>query len=180
MRTLAAALALGLAACAAPAASKAPPRSTSAACAGAAPDAGRGASSCFAKLSTDELPRVASCEGLSEEDRRTNLFKHELVAAEPLRGEHRIGGRIKVERPLGARLVVAASPDTNGPWLERLTRCQVDTYAALGQAGGADPLGVPGARVQVQPVHGGYAVDVTADDWDAAREIQARATSLRR
>jgi hypothetical protein len=125
------------------------------------------------------LPDAASCNGLTERERRTSLFKRNLTGVEPLVGEQRIGARNRVERPAGARLLLAATPDVNAPWLERVALCQADMYQASGESAADEPLSVPGARVKrVERLGSGFAVDIEADERGAAREIRARAESL--
>jgi hypothetical protein len=131
------------------------------------------------EISAAQLPTVASCNGLTEEERRTPLFKTDLAGVEPLTQEQRVGARNRFDRPAGARLLLAARPDRNAQWLERVASCQAEMYQASGQSAADEPLSVPGARVErVRELKGGYAVEIKADDWDAAREIRARAESL--
>jgi hypothetical protein len=134
-----------------------------------------------ADIPGDQLPNVASCNGLSDEVKRTSLFakKHDVLAVSPLTGDHYVGARNKVQRPLGARVILAANPQVNAPWLERVAHCQIDMYAASGHSPNDEPLSVPGAKVTAHEVTGGYAVEITADSWEAAREIRRRAEGLR-
>lgn len=132
-----------------------------------------------AEIPAAQLSTVASCNGLTQEERRTSLFKADLTGVEPLIRERRVGARNRFDRPAGARLILAAKPDRNAQWIERVATCQADMYQASGQSAGDEPLSVPGARVErVQELDGGYGVDIKADDWGAAREIRARAESL--
>jgi hypothetical protein len=81
----------------------------------------------------------------------------------------------------GARVVLRARPGLTAEWLQRVLECHVAQGAAAGRAGEPDarsPLAVPGARVRVQSVGDGFAVDVTASAPAAAREILRRARSL--
>lgn len=152
-------LGLGLAACS-PARGAAPPVTRS------------------ADVASGQLPTVASCAGLSEEARRTSLFKEHLAAVEPLLREQRVGARNRIERPAGATLLLAATPDRNAQWLERVAKCQLETFRASGISTPDEPMSVPGASVSVRELTGGYAIDVRSDDVEAAREIRSRAESL--
>jgi hypothetical protein len=121
------------------------------------------------------LQPSSTCAGVTGETVRHNLFQ-EVVATERLDGKHRIGARNWVQRPLGARLFVTAQHGVTEEWLERVAHCHVSGYTSAGSE--RDPLTVPGAVVHVRPVHGGYAIDVTAESFAAAREIQERASRL--
>jgi len=125
------------------------------------------------------LPNVASCNGLSGDERRTSLFKADLISVEPLTGEQRVGARNVIERPAGARLILAAKPDRTAQWLERVATCQAEMYQAAGHSAADEPLSVQGARVdRVIALKSSFAVDIKADDATSAREIRARAESL--
>lgn len=131
-------------------------------------------------IPAEELPPAASCAGLDREVQRTSIFakKQDIVAVEALRGEHRVGARNVVERPVGARVVLAATPTSSAEWIQRVAQCHVDTYAAANVTAADEPLSVPGVRVHVKPVHAGYAVELTSESWDSAREIKSRSDAL--
>ena len=131
-------------------------------------------------IPAEDLVPAASCAGLDQDVRRTSIFaKQDIVVVERLRADHRVGARNVVQRPAGARVVLAATPTSSVEWLQRVAQCHVDTYAEANVTAGDEPLSVPGVQVHVKPVRGGYAVEMTAESWDSAREISARADALR-
>jgi hypothetical protein len=130
-----------------------------------------------AKLTPGDIPQPQACSGLDASELRGGFFRdnRKATSVEQLYGEHRIGARNVVSRPIGARIVVAAEPSMTAPWLERVAHCHTELYKASGQTAPDEPLSVPGATVAVRAVHAGYAIDVTSDSWDGAREIYSRA-----
>ncbi len=131
----------------------------------------RAASAQLAVGMAGDATSAGACAELPSDARPSTLFARQgaVASVENLTGKDFIGARTWAEKPTGARIVLAATPGLNVPWLERVMSCRT---AADG------PLGVDGARVDVRAIGGGFAVDVTAPTREAAREIQARAANL--
>jgi hypothetical protein len=132
------------------------------------------------EITPESFAPIAACHGLDANETRGGFFRDDRrpIGAENIYGEQRIGARNVISKPTGARVIIAATPSMNAPWLERVAHCHAEMYRATGQTAADEPLSVPGAVVKVRPVHAGYAIEITAPERADAREIQARAASI--
>ena len=107
-----------------------------------------------------------ACSGVPEADRIESPFAHWADI------------RFVQVLPDGARFEFRAIPGLDAPWLRHVVDCQLARDDALGH----DvpelpycPLVPRGATARVSPWEGGYAVEVTSSDKEAAAEIVRRA-----
>lgn len=124
-----------------------------------------------------------ACAGIESRDRDVSPFYHRedvssvTVLSRPLRL-----GRQALEKTIGARVVFRAAPGMTAEWLQRVVDCHVARAAALGHdmpEMDYCPLVLPGVTARVTPTRSGFAVDVTSDDAETAREIVRRVRALK-
>lgn len=123
-----------------------------------------------------------ACSGIEQADRDMSPFAHgaDIRSVTQLREETGIG-RNKSLRDAGATVVFRATPGLTAEWLQRVVDCHLARSAAVGHdmpEMAYCPLVPAGAKAQVRSVGDGFAVDVRADEPEAAAEIWRRAQGL--
>lgn len=121
-----------------------------------------------------------ACVGIEEIDRDESPFVHRADILSVTELNER-SGKQQVFRRKGVRIVLRSVPGLTAQWLQRLVDCRVAENAALGYDVPEfphDPLAVPDVQTQVTPVRTGFAVDITHESPERAREIQERAQAL--
>jgi hypothetical protein len=123
---------------------------------------------------------VASCEGVTPEDRDISPFYHreDVRRVEPLH-EKVYGGSTPGLK--GAIVSFRAVPGLTTEWLQRLVRCHVARSASMGHAmPGMSycPLALKGVTASVTSAGDGFAVTIQAEDPDTAAEVLRRAQAL--
>ena len=125
-----------------------------------------------------------ACEGIADVDRDMSPFSHRAdirsvpelwdnSAPDPARSSN---------HPAGATVTLNAVPGLTKEWLQRLVSCHLARNASVGHDMPEMPycpLVPKGATAEVRSVDGGFAVDIRAEDSDAAAEIVKRAQALR-
>ena len=125
-----------------------------------------------------------ACAGIAEEDRDESPFdyKEDIRSVSELKGQiPNIGGKTKVERTVGATVVVNAVPGLTQEWLQRVVNCHVARNAAVGhdmKDMAYCPLVPRGAQATVRSTGDAFAVDIKADDKEGGAEIWRRAQQL--
>ncbi|MCL2448253.1 MAG: hypothetical protein FWD17_04850 [Polyangiaceae bacterium] len=86
----------------------------------------------------------------------------------------------ELAQPVGAAIVVRATPGLTAEWLGRLISCHMAHHAVVGNgiADAASPLFVSDARIAVSSTGDGFRISITANDVDAARQIIERAHAM--
>lgn len=126
-----------------------------------------------------------ACAGVSDEDRDTSPFAHvaDIRSVAELKGEGQSRtGKVKTERTIGATITLNAVPGLTEEWLQRIVTCHLARNAAVGHDMAEMPycpLVPRGAQASVRSVGDGFAVDIKADDSEAAAEIWRRAQQLK-
>lgn len=121
-----------------------------------------------------------ACATLSADDRAIGPFEHaaEIAGVAPLVRKLDVRTAGSRERQLGAVVTFRAVPGLSVEWLQRLVDCHLARNAALGNDQREmpdDPLALRGTQAHVTSAGTGFAVEITSDDADTAREILARA-----
>lgn len=130
-----------------------------------------------------------ACEGLSADDRDISPFAHraDIVRVEPLNGDiqpetRTLPGRGWNEPALrGAIITFRAVPGMTETWLQHVVDCHLARNAGLGHnvpEMAFCPLVPSRVTARVSSTDGGFAIMVTSDDSDTAREVLRRAQLL--
>jgi hypothetical protein len=121
---------------------------------------------------------AGACSGIDEEDRDVSPFARtedvDSVSELKTPEQH---GKITHDMPAGARAVFRAVPGLTAEWLQRVVDCHRARAAAMGfNMSGMEycPLMLKDVTAEVTSVGNGFAVDVTSNDRDVAREILRR------
>lgn len=119
-----------------------------------------------------------SCAGMDEEDRDVSPFYHAediVLVTETQRVEQH--GKTTHDMPSGGRAVFRAVPGLTVEWLQRQVDCHRARAAAMGfSMPGMDycPLMLKDVTAKVTSTGDGFAVDVTSNDPEVAKEIRRR------
>ena len=125
-----------------------------------------------------------ACSGLADEDRDDSPFdyKEDVRSVSELKGEiPNVGGKTKVERTVGATVVVNAVPGLTQEWLQRVVNCHLARNAAVGhdmKEMPNCPLVPRGAQATVRSTGDAFAVDIRSDNAEGGKEIWQRAQKL--
>jgi hypothetical protein len=124
-----------------------------------------------------------SCAGLSDDDRDMSPFYHREDVAEvkPHVAEVRVGNRKPTQKTTGADIVFKAVPGLTAEWLQRVADCHVARASAVGHTMPEMdycPLVLKNVSAKVSSTGTGFAVAVTSDNPETAKEIIRRADAL--
>lgn len=125
----------------------------------------------------------SACAGIAAEDRDVSPFAYteDIAGVEPLTVS-RGGGKLpRSEVTMGAVVTVRAVPGLTAEWLQRVVDCHVARDASLGHVVPEMPdcpLVPKGVSAKVTSTGTGFAVEIRADDPDAAADVLARARRL--
>lgn len=123
----------------------------------------------------------SSCAGVGGDDRDMSPFYHreDVVRVEPITtGAPPDGGAALVK---GAAVVFRAVPGLTVEWLQRVVDCHIARNSAMGDEATYMPycpLALKGVTATVSPAEGGIAVEIRAEDPEAANEVLRRAEQL--
>lgn len=124
-----------------------------------------------------------SCAGLSDEDRDMSPFYHreDIAEVKPHVAEVRVGNRQPTKKTTGADVVFKAVPGLTAEWLQRIVDCHIARASAVGHnmpEMDYCPLVLKNVTAQVSSTGTGFAVAVTSDNPETAKEIIRRADAL--
>ena len=125
---------------------------------------------------------ASACGGVSEADRDESPFVHreDIVSATKIEMTT-TSGKSTTVRLVGATVVMRAVPGLTKEYLQRHLDCHLARNAAMGfvmSEMAFCPLSVKGVRVTVEGRGGAFAMEMRADETEAAREIFRRAQAL--
>ena len=116
----------------------------------------------------------AACAGVPDALRAGSLLHDRTVLA--VRPLARRVGKQMWWKPQGAEILIAPQAGDSAPWLRRVLRCQLASAADDMRRG--SPVAVARSEVSLHPAGDAFALRITTDRRDNAREILQRARSL--
>jgi hypothetical protein len=125
---------------------------------------------------------ASSCAGIPDEDRDMSPFNHRADIAEVK--PHVVDARVSrqtVKKTTGADIVFLAVPGMTAEWLQRIVDCHLARASAVGHdmpEMSYCPLVLKDVVAKVTSTGNGFAVEVSSENADTAKEILRRSEAL--
>jgi len=124
-----------------------------------------------------------ACVGIDEEDRDISPFYHreDISSVKPLDVQGTGTGKQRTVKTMGASIVFRAVPGLTAEWLQREMDCHMARAASMGHSMSEMsycPAMLKGVTAKVSSTGDGFAVEVSSEDSETAKEVLRRAQAL--